>query len=59
MRVVEATGSSLELQAAVSARAVDQRQHAGARRARVAAEIDLGGTFTCERGAPVAAHQLS
>jgi hypothetical protein len=47
--------SLLELQAAVGASALDQRQNAAARRARVAAEIDIGRAFARERFTPVAA----
>ena len=48
----------LELQAAVGARAGNQRPRAAARRARVAAEIDRRGAVAREHVAPVAAQDL-
>lgn len=48
----------LELQAAVGARALDERLRASAGRTRVAVEVDLGRAFAFEHRAPVTAHDL-
>jgi hypothetical protein len=48
----------LELQAAVGARAFDERQGRAARGARIAAEVHLAGAFAIEQCAPVTAHDL-
>ena len=49
---------SLELQTAVPARAVDERQLRAARRARITAQVDLVRTLAGERLAPVTAQEV-